>query len=68
MQPHQERVIAELNDLNEKRDKLATFLLGGIFKTLDKAEQKRLEAQAKIMQQYADILRERIANFQEATK
>jgi len=63
MQPHQERVVAELKELKEKREKLAVFLLGNTFKSLDADERERLLQQHEVMGQYANILSERIANF-----
>ena len=63
MKPHQKRVVTELDELNIKRDKLAVFLCGDNFRSLDSAEQLRLNRQAQAMEKYAEILRERIANF-----
>lgn len=63
MQPHQERVVAELNDLTEKHKKLGVFLQGDTFKSLDVEERARLTSQHAVMGEYAKILTERIANF-----
>jgi crAss001_48 related protein len=65
MQPHQQRVVTELKDLSDKREKLGAFLQGDVFKSLDLAERGRLVHQYEIMGKYADILRERIADFKE---
>lgn len=64
MQPHQQRVVTELNDLDNKYEKLGIFLKGEIYKSLDVNEQKRLADQHQVMGEYADILRDRIAAFQ----
>lgn len=63
MQPHQERVVAERADLDEKRAKLSAFIDGQVFETLDAAEQDRLRRQQDAMSVYSDVLRERIAAF-----
>ncbi len=68
MQSHQERVITELNELCEKHIKLGLFLDGAVFKSLDTSEQSRLKRQYIVMGEYADILRERIANFPNDTR
>jgi hypothetical protein len=63
MKPHQERVVTERNELDEKRDKLITFIGGDIYRTLDKVEQSRLNRQLEAMTLYSNILGERIAAF-----
>lgn len=63
LQPHQQRVVDERHELMFKVDKLAAFLKGDIFKTLDTAEQERLTRQHRIMSEYDAVLRERIAAF-----
>ena len=63
MQPHQERVVTEKKELDEKIDKLKVFLLGETFSTLPEDEQMRLIDQKNVMQQYSEILRARIAAF-----
>lgn len=63
MQPHQQRVVDELNELNLKRDKLTEFLKGDMFKSIDEHEQTRLIKQSLVMEDYASILAERIVNF-----
>jgi hypothetical protein len=42
MQPHQERVVAEKKELDEKREKLGTFIEGEIFQALSSEERNRL--------------------------
>lgn len=63
MAPHQERVIAERDELSEKLDKLRTFLTSMIFTSLPRDEQRRLTRQTLIMSDYLDVLDERIAAF-----
>lgn len=63
MKPHQERVVTEINELDEKRDKLINFIGGDIYRTLDKVEQSRLNRQLEAMSLYSNILAERIAAF-----
>jgi|SRR5579863_3838216 len=65
MQPHQQRVVAELKELTEKREKLATFLCtpNGVCEKLPPDEQARLRRQFDIMVQYEGVLQERIDHF-----
>jgi hypothetical protein len=63
MQPHQERVVTEKTELDEKIDKLDTFRAGKIFSTLPIDEQDRLNMQLSVMRQYSGILADRIAAF-----
>jgi hypothetical protein len=66
MQPHQERVVTEKNQLDEKIDKLDTFRAGTIFPTLPEDEQGRLNKQLSFMRSYSGVLADRIAAFPEA--
>ena len=61
--PHQERVIKEKEELDERLAKLNEFGNGDIFPTLPAEERERLERQSKIMDQYSIVLGERIAAF-----
>lgn len=63
MQPHQERVVKEQAELQEKLNKLQTFLVGDLFKTLPTEEQERLQKQSQYMALYSDVLIERIKAF-----
>jgi hypothetical protein len=64
MQPHQERVVAESNELREKLTKLTAFISGSeTFKTLDAEDQDLLRRQRSHMGDYLDVLGERIARF-----
>lgn len=64
MQPHQERVITEHKELDEKLFKLNAFIKDSpIFKGLPQAERDRLVRQQHWMTGYHQVLAERIANF-----
>lgn len=64
MQPHQQRVVDEKKDLDEKLGRLRAFIDGpGIFHDLGAAEQERMNRQARIMAEYSAVLGERIAAF-----
>lgn len=65
-QPHQQRVIDEKAELDDRRSKLAAFLYTGTFEALDAAERERLEKQLRLMTSYSDVLGERIEAFKEA--
>lgn len=64
MQPHQERVVTEKRELDEKLDKLKAFIeTNATFKTLPEDEQGRLNRQFDAMAEYSSILGQRIAAF-----
>ena len=66
MQPHQERVVKEKAELDEKLGKLHAFCFGHdtkIFGSLSPEERDRLERQYDAMKLYSNILAERIAAF-----
>lgn len=63
MEPHQDRVVKERYELNEKIEKLDAFTKGETFKGVDEKEQARLLKQLDIMRQYSAILAERIEAF-----
>jgi hypothetical protein len=63
MLPHQERVIAEKKELDERGNKLDQFILSDKFGTLPPAEQERMKRQLEIMGKYSEVLGERIAAF-----
>jgi hypothetical protein len=63
MQPHQQRVVAEKDELVEKLTKLNAFIGGATYDGLPADEQIRLSRQADIMKHYVDILNERVAAF-----
>lgn len=61
--PHEQRVVAEKAELDERLAKLRQFFSSPIFGGLPEAEQARLYRQAIVMEPYSEILGERIANF-----
>lgn len=63
MAPHQERVIAEKTDLDDKLSKLLAFFQTPVFASLPEAERSRLRNQARFMDGYLAVLEERIAAF-----
>ena len=66
MQPHQQRVVDEKKDLDEKLSKLEVFIYESpVFSTLDGNEQYRLRKQSGTMKDYSRILGERIAAFKD---
>ena len=62
-QAHQQRVIDEKRDLDERLNKLKAFFGVGRFKELDCDERSRMRKQAHIMAKYSKILGERIVAF-----
>lgn len=62
-QPHQERVIAEQQELQQKLDKLNEFMKGEIYAKLDQQSRELLFQQSGAMQQYNSILLQRIQLF-----
>ncbi len=63
-EPHQQRVIDEKRDLDDRALKLGNFIgLNPIYKTLDVSEQDRMMKQYEIMCKYSAILGDRIAAF-----
>lgn len=65
MAPHQERVVTEKAELDEKLAKLTAFttMQNATFAALPNAEKARLIEQREIMGRYSTILGERIAAF-----
>ena len=64
MQPHQQRVVDEVNELSDKHDKLIAFIESSqIFQGLQSQEQTLLRAQVGAMRAYLEILNLRIAAF-----
>lgn len=63
MQPHQQRVIDEKAELDEKLEKLKSFFTTDIFAGLDTDEMERLQRQADHMEAYSGVLGERIEAF-----
>ncbi len=63
MQPHQERVVTEKTELDEKIAKLNIFFDGSVYCTLPQEERDRLWRQARYMREYSKVLAERITAF-----
>ncbi len=63
LKPHQQRVVDEKNQLEDKIDKLSGFLHSDLSKNLDEHEQLRMVTQLNIMTAYSGILLQRIMNF-----
>jgi hypothetical protein len=65
MQPHQQRVVDEKAELDERLGKLRAFCsqAGGVFDSLPTEEKQRLTDQAGHMASYSDVLRRRIEAF-----
>ena len=63
MQPHQQRVVDEKDELAEKLTKLNGFIGGTIYDSLSADERNRLCRQAAVMKDYLDILNDRINAF-----
>lgn len=62
-QPHQQRVIEEKRELDERLEKLCLFSNGNTFPTLPILEQERLNTQRHLMCMLSAVLGERIAAF-----
>lgn len=63
--PHEERVIEEYQDLDEKVDKLTTFISKGKPSFISNEEWLRLVTQLAYMKPYLGVLKERTDNFKE---
>lgn len=64
MQPHEERVVKERDELDEKIGKLCDFIGSSkIYKSLPEPERSRLSVQLHYMQGYSHILHERVRSF-----
>lgn len=64
MQPYQQRVIDEKNELYAKASTLSTFIsINAQFDTLDPKQQELLKEQNDVMWQYYEILVKRISLF-----
>lgn len=63
-QPHQQRVIDEKTELDQKSNALSLFIgINPTFEKLDADEQERLKVQNDLMWQYSEVLGARIAAF-----
>lgn len=55
-----ERVVKEQDELRDKITKLALFVYSAKIETVDKKQAKLLKAQLRVMEEYNDILTERL--------
>lgn len=55
-----ERVVKEQNELRDKIMKLALFIYSAKIKTVDKKQARLLKAQLHVMEEYNEILTERL--------
>ena len=65
MKDFQNRVVEEQQDLDVNIKKLDLFISGSVFFELSYDEQNRLKLQSEAMQEYSDILDERIEAFEQ---
>jgi len=63
LQPHQQRVVDEKTELDERLTKLIAFFNSPIFAGLPADEQDRMKRQADHMTSYSVVLGERVATF-----
>jgi hypothetical protein len=63
MDPYQERVVKEKEELDDKLSRLRPFVKDNVFKTLPETEQERVIRQLGLMEAYSKVLGERIASF-----
>lgn len=63
LQPYQQKVIDELEELNKKRKSLEHFCQRNVFQALPDMDKKLLVWQHTHMTRYADILERRIKRF-----
>ena len=63
LQPHQQRMVKEWQELGERLEKLETFMTSRTFSELSEGEQKLMQRQAEGMRAYYCALEERITLF-----
>ena len=63
MQPHEQRVVDEKRELDEKHSRLGEFIVGPVYLTLDEVDRSLLISQLKLMSLYSIVLGKRIARF-----
>lgn len=63
MQPHQQRVVDEKNELETKCAALGNFIGGAIFNSLSDGERQLLSEQLGWMKGYLSVLNQRIDGF-----
>ena len=60
LQPYQQRVLDELNDLDIKINKLMTFVESPAFEMVEQEHQVLLKVQMNYMMSYSDVLARRL--------
>ena len=63
MQPHEQRVVDEKNELGEKLEKILAFIQTDFYKGLSEKEQELLYFQSQVMEDYYEVLQQRIELF-----
>jgi hypothetical protein len=63
MEPYQQRVLSEKDELDDKIQELATFMQGDTFSSLDIEERDDMDLQLDVMKLYSRILVSRITRF-----
>ena len=63
MQAFQERVVVEKNELDEKINKLSSFIESDRWSSVAEDEKERMRKQLVAMGEYSNVLSQRIANF-----
>ncbi|AJW28999.1 hypothetical protein Z042_26280 [Chania multitudinisentens RB-25] len=63
MQPHQQRVVDERNELEDRLYRLSSFIAGTVFPRLPEQDRQLLEAQQHTMSAYVEVLTQRIELF-----
>lgn len=63
MQPHQQRVVDEKRELDDKIQKLTAFFNTEIYRGLRSAEKRLLSNQLMHMNGYSEVLADRISLF-----
>jgi electron transfer flavoprotein alpha/beta subunit len=63
MQPYQQRVVEEAEQLDERIDKLFAFTAGPQFRQVPEDERNRMLRQLRAMGAYSAVLHERIEAF-----
>ena len=63
MEDFQTRVVEEKKELDDKIEKLSTFLQTDMFGSLPDVEQARMTRQKRAMKEYSKVLGERITSF-----
>ena len=63
MRDFEERIVSELDDLEQKRSALSAFMYGDVYSTLPDLDQYMLTVQFQAMSVYAALLSDRIERF-----